>query len=207
MSNTLSGFKLTPRKLLVIALIITTLLVIALVGFTYSMLTSKPAPAQSSENARQIPNRSEVEMLTPGGGTSTVVIGGTASQLNKASAEAEHQAHEEAQKRAAEAAAESSLAAETVDRVSNVSNDPRENRPQPVERNITRQEPARETPLEPIRRSAQAEPVRMPEQQIAREAEPVRTEPAPVQQQQPANPPRQPQQSQQQRGEVMDNLF
>lgn len=86
MSDTQSGFKLTPRKLLFIALAIVALIVFALVGYTFSVVTTKEQIKRTDQTGTGA-EQPQVELLSPNGGKSTVISVQSASQAPKESDE------------------------------------------------------------------------------------------------------------------------
>lgn len=194
MSDTQSGFKLTPSKLLFIALAIVALIVFALVGYTFSVLTTKEQIKRTGQTGTGA-EQPQIELLSPDGGKSTVISVQSAWQAPKESDEEGKDKEPKEGENQPENDQESSREEPPAEERSN--NPPPAPRTAPKPQAAPKQntQPAaesaehntlKETPVEPIRRSG--EPAHRNEEQPGRTQRNERPAPTP-------------------QGEVMDNLF
>ncbi|EGZ44612.1 hypothetical protein [Neisseria wadsworthii] len=193
MSNTKSGFKLTPRKLLFIALAIVALIVFALVGYTFSVVTTKEQIKRTDQTGTSA-NQPQVELLSPNGGKGTVVTVQSASQASAIQSPKDDNSKDKTATEEDKNDNDEDQAEEPHDHTPAA---PRATaKPQTPKRNSepaaenTNRNAQRETPVEPIRRSREPAPTQAEQAPRSQSNRSERPAPAPAPQR-----------------EVMDNLF
>lgn len=207
MNTRKTGFKLTPGKLLAIALIVVALIVFALVGKVAYMMS--PAAKESiSLDQKETPSSAPpVELLSPNGGKSIVVTVDHASQAPPlVEGESQEKDVRDNNKENTEVRASQPEEAEAKPQSGN-------DHPEPIRRSATKPQAQPKKNTEPQENSEPAAaPTRVAPQQetpvepIRRSREPATVHPVPAERPVPAKPAVPANQPRQQR-EVMDNLF